>query len=531
MKKNHALGIAAAVFLSAAAITLSGYPVQAAQPVKSQTTVYNDMTIGPVDVGGMTKAEAEQAVNEYVEGLLAKKITLSLQGSDEKKIEATIADMGFAWANPELLNGIGSIGKGGNIIRRYKMMKDMENTPISFEMEFSVDAAKIQALLEAKLPELEVAAVDAVLTRTEEGFSITPETVGITVDVPASVSIISEYLLEHWNYEDCAVSLMAATLYPNITKADCEKIGTEPMGEFMTTYYSSSEARSGNIDVAVSKINGSLLMPGERFSCLEHMIPFTAENGYFPAGSYLNGKLVDSFGGGVCQVSTTLYNAVLLAELEVNQRNNHGLTVGYVQLSADAAIAESSGMDFIFTNNTNAPVYIEGVTKGKEVTFRIYGMDERPDNRSIAFKNVVVEVLNPPEDVVTEDPALAAGVTEITQSSHTGYRAELYKHIYIDGVETSKEKVNSSYYAPAPNYVSVGPGTAMTEGEPEVPGAPVEGTIEDVPADVIPGDPAQQAGQTPDGNASAGQTPVEGETVLQYYGPGMAPSGAPGSLQ
>ncbi|MBP3543684.1 MAG: VanW family protein, partial [Lachnospiraceae bacterium] len=353
MKKNHALGIAAAVFLSAAAITLSGYPVQAAQPVKSQTTVYNDMTIGPVDVGGMTKAEAEQAVNEYVEGLLAKKITLSLQGSDEKKIEATIADMGFAWANPELLNGIGSIGKGGNIIRRYKMMKDMENTPLSFEMEFSVDAAKIQALLEAKLPELEVAAVDAVLTRTEEGFSITPETVGITVDVPASVSIISEYLLEHWNYEDCAVSLMAATLYPNITKADCEKIGTEPMGEFMTTYYSSSEARSGNIDVAVSKINGSLLMPGERFSCLEHMIPFTAENGYFPAGSYLNGKLVDSFGGGVCQVSTTLYNAVLLAELEVNQRNNHGLTVGYVQLSADAAIAESSGMDFIFTNNTN----------------------------------------------------------------------------------------------------------------------------------------------------------------------------------
>lgn len=524
MKKNHALGIVAAVFFSAAAITLSGYPVQAAQAVKSQMKVYNEMTIGPVDVGGMTKAEAEQAVNEYVDGLRAKKITLSLPGSEDKKIEATIADMGFAWANPEVLEGVSAIGKGGNIIRRYKMMKDIENTAFSYEMEFSVDAAMIQSLIEANRSSLEMAATDAVLTKTEDGFSITPEVTGTTVDAVASATIISDYLLQQWNYEDCTVQLVATSLYPNITKADCEKISTEPMGEFMTTYYSSSESRSGNIDVAVSKINGTLLMPGERFSCLEHMIPFTAENGYFPAGSYLNGKLVDSFGGGVCQVSTTLYNAVLLAELEVNQRNNHGLTVGYVQLSADAAIAESSGMDFIFTNNTNAPVYIEGITKGKEVTFRIYGMDERPDNRTIKYKNVVVEVLSPPEDVVTEDPALAPGVTEITQSSHTGYRAELYKHIYIDGVETSKEKVNSSYYAPAPNYVSVGPGATMTEGQP---GAPVEGTIEEIPAGVTPENPAQQAGQMPTGDAPTGESPTD---AMQYYGPGMTPSGGPGAL-
>lgn len=520
MKKKHALGAAAALFVSAAAILASEYPVQAAG---SRMTMYQEMSIGPVDVGGMTKAEAEQAVSAYVEELRTRRITLVLPGDGEKRAEAAAGDMGFAWANTDVLEGIGTMSSGGNIIRRYKRMKDMENTQLSLDIEYCVDDAMIQAVIEASLPLLEEEATDAVLTKTEGGFTVTPEKAGRTADVAASVALIREYLLNQWSYEDCIIQLAETPLAPKLTRAECEKVETEPMGEFVTAYHSSSSSRSGNIDAAVSKINGTVLLPGERFSCLEHMIPFTAENGYFPAGSYLNGKLVDSFGGGVCQVSTTLYNAVLLAELEVNQRNNHGLTVGYVQLSADAAIAESSGMDFIFTNNTQAPVYIEGFTRNKEVTFRIYGMDERPDNRTIKYKNTVVEVLNPPEDVVTEDPALAAGVTQVTQSSHTGYRAELYKYVYIDGTEVSRERINTSYYAPAPNYVSVGPGTAVAEGETEETPAVPEGSEENIPAD------AALEGSLPPEN----QMPAEGTAAevppdaLSYHGPETLDGNAP----
>ncbi|MBO5278087.1 MAG: VanW family protein [Lachnospiraceae bacterium] len=492
MKRNHAYGIAAAAVLSAAAVTQTICPVQASAAVILQTTVYDGLTVGPVEIGGMTKEEAKKAVNEYVEELLTKKVTLSLQGSDEK-IEVTVEDTGFSWVNQEVIDEVAGIGKSGNVVRRYKAKKDIEYVPQTFEIEFAVDEAKIRQCIEMNREALEVQAVDAVLEKTEDGFSIIPEKNGITVDVDVSVQTVKNYLLNEWNYEDCTVQLAGAELIPSLTKAECQKIQSEPMAEFMTAYKSSSEARCGNIDAAVDKINGTLLLPGERFSCLEHMVPFTAENGYFPAGSYLNGKLVDSFGGGVCQVSTTLYNAVLLAELEVNQRNNHGLTVGYVQLSSDAAIAESSGMDFIFTNNTNAPVYLEGFTKNKTVTFRIYGMDERPENRTLEFKHVVTEVLEPPADVVTEDPALPAGTTQVTQSSHTGYRAELYKYIYIDGVETGREKVNSSYYAPAPNYVSVGPGTVLTEEPAGDTPADVPADIPvDVPSGVAPADPSQQ---------------------------------------
>lgn len=107
-------------------------------------------------------------------------------------------------------------------------------------------------------------------------------------------------------------------------------------------------------------IDGTLLYPGDEFSTYETVAPFSEANGYYMAGSYLNGKVVDSIGGGICQVSTTLYNAVLLAELDVTMRYNHSMVVSYVDPSADAAIAESSGKDFKFVNNTDYPIYIEG---------------------------------------------------------------------------------------------------------------------------------------------------------------------------
>ena len=93
------------------------------------------------------------------------------------------------------------------------------------------------------------------------------------------------------------------------------------------------------------------------------------------AGSYISGKVVDSIGGGICQVSTTLYNAALLAELEITERHTHSMTVSYVDLSADAAIAESAGKDFRFVNNTDYPIYIEGIIKNKQITFNIYGKE------------------------------------------------------------------------------------------------------------------------------------------------------------
>lgn len=258
MNKNHAYGIAAAIMLGAAAIIQATYPVCAEEVI--QTAVYDGIKVGPVEIGGMTKEEAKAAVEAYIEGLLAKKITLSLEGSD-KKIEALIGDTGLTWANPQVIDEIDRLGRSGNVIYRYKTKKDITNSGGSFSLEFSVDEAKIKAWIESNHAILESPAVDAVMQKTEEGFSITPEQVGSTVDIEASVLAVKEYLTKEWNYEDCTIALVGTVTNPTITKAECEKIGAVPMGAYTTSYTSSSSSRCKNIDVAVEKINGAILMP------------------------------------------------------------------------------------------------------------------------------------------------------------------------------------------------------------------------------------------------------------------------------
>ena len=109
----------------------------------------------------------------------------------------------------------------------------------------------------------------------------------------------------------------------------------------------------------------------------------------------MNGKVVDSLGGGICQVSTTLYNAVLLSELEVTERHNHSMIIAYVKPSMDAAIAESAGKDFRFVNRWENPVYIEGVTEGKQITFTIYGVEQRDPSHVVRYESETLSTTHP----------------------------------------------------------------------------------------------------------------------------------------
>ena len=148
---------------------------------------------------------------------------------------------------------------------------------------------------------------------------------------------IQEYLNNEWDKENAMIDLVAETTQPRGTKEELSMV-KDVLGTFTTSFSSSGYNRSGNVRNGCAKINGTLLYPGDTFSTYETVSPFTEANGYYEAGSYLNGLVIDSLGGGICQVSTTLYNAVLLAELEVTERFNHSMIVTYVDPSADAAI-------------------------------------------------------------------------------------------------------------------------------------------------------------------------------------------------
>ena len=187
----------------------------------------------------------------------------------------------------------------------------------------------------------------------------------------------------------------------------------------------------------------------------------TVANGYQAAAEYSSGNVVEGIGGGVCQVSTTLYNAVLKAELEIVERSPHSMVVSYVPVSRDAAIA-GDYKDMKFKNNMKVPVYIAASAQGGILSFRIYGEETRANNRKIEYKSQIIETIQPGAAVETVDKTKAASYRMVTQSAHVGYKAKLWKIVTVDGKRTDKILINSSSYAAEPEHITVGSSTSSS---------------------------------------------------------------------
>lgn len=425
-------------------------PVQAASKEKDNT-ISNGVYIAGIDVSGMTKEEAADAINEYLEELGNKTITFVI---DTNEVEVSALELGLKCTNTDVVEDAVNLGKTGNIIQRYKALKDLQRENKEYELELTFDDTAIENIINEKCIVFNVDPVDASIKRENGKFVVTDGQTGVGVDVSGSVKLVADSLKE-WNKDNTSIDLAVELVQPKATKEDFDKVN-DVLGTFTTSYTSSGTARSANVDNGARLVNGTVLLPGETFSTYEAISPFSVENGYYLAGSYLQGQVVDSLGGGICQVSTTLYNTVLRAELEVTERHNHSMIVGYVDPSADAAIAESAGKDFKFVNTTDAPIYIEGVTSGKKITFSIYGHETRQSNRTVEYKSVTLTTTEPVGAKYVLDGTLLFGQQKQTQAPHTGYTAKLYKHVYIDGKETEVTEVNYSSYKAEPAYISVG---------------------------------------------------------------------------
>ena len=242
------------------------------------------------------------------------------------------------------------------------------------------------------------------------------------------------------------------------------------------------------------------------------MHPFSLENGYKTATAYENGRSVDSIGGGVCQISTTLYNASLYAELEIVQRQNHSMTVSYVKPSMDAAIA-GTYKDLKIKNPYDTPIYIEGYTQGKTLTFTIYGKETRPSNRTLAFESETISTTPSPTQEI-QDPSLPAGKRVKVESGHTGLKSKLYKCVYVDGKLQDRTLLNSDTYNASKSVYRVGTGAAVpVETTPAETAAPTETEA------VAPAETQAPEIQAPETVAPAMESagPQPGEN----YGPGM----------
>jgi vancomycin resistance protein YoaR len=172
-------------------------------------------------------------------------------------------------------------------------------------------------------------------------------------------------------FDGSEATVLLTSTEPKITNADLSPLGTLRSAYF-TNYASSSSNRKSNLALAASKLDGHLLKPGEVFSYNNRVGPRTESRGWKTAHQFQDGQIVDGIGGGVCQSSSTLYNAVLLGGLKIVERHNHSLPVAYLSPARDASVSYGH-LDFKFANNTDGPLYITAAADGKKFHIRLYG--------------------------------------------------------------------------------------------------------------------------------------------------------------
>ena len=420
-------------------------------------TILKGVSIDKLDVSGMTREEALAALESYEKNLGGQSIKL---GIGDNVIEAKLSDLGVTFDNEDLVDEAIGVGHVGNIVKRYKDQKDLQHSGKTFPLSWQTNEDTVRTYVENNCTKYDKKAQNASLTRENGAFNFVAGTEGLELNVDSAVRTISDYLENSWTSDNTEVlNLETQVIEPEGSAEELANI-KDLLGSFTTSFSTSGSNRCKNVSSGASHINGTVLYPGEEFSAYETVSPFTEANGYAMAGSYLNGEVVDSMGGGICQVSTTLYNAVLRAELNVTERSPHSMTVHYVDLSEDAAIA-GTYKDFKFVNSTEYPIYIEGyTTSDKKITFNIYGKETRDKNRTISFESQMVSE-TPATTILQEDAGQGIGYKAVSSKGSSGYVAELYKIVKVNGVETDRIKVNKSTYKGTNRVVTYG-----TAGDP-----------------------------------------------------------------
>ena len=458
MKKIKLLAVAAIV-LAAGAFFLTNENIVKAD-VSKDLVIKEGVYIGGIDVSGMTEAQATEAVDTYVAGLQEQWITLV---GPKNTLRYQLKDLGLSAKTSVAVKEAVAVGNSGSLIKRFKAMQDLEKENYVVDMGLQIDKQLTANKIYGKRSKIDIKAIDNGVKRENGQFVYVPGQEGNEVDIVTAVKELNAYIGSDWELEkieNAKFTLASVVSQPRGSQEEVAVI-KDLLGTFTTNYSSSGWGRAKNVENGANKISGSIMYPGDEFSVYEAVNPFTKENGYELAGSYLNGETVESFGGGICQVSTTLYNAVLKAELEITKRYNHSMIVTYVDAAADAAIA-GTYKDLRFKNNYDFPIYIEAVYKNRNLTFNIYGVETRDANRKVTYESEIISENDPPTEF-TLSSSHALGSFIQTRSKHIGYVAKLWKVVKVNGVEQERTQVNKSTYSASCRKVTIGTAGATAE--------------------------------------------------------------------
>ncbi|WP_069997687.1 VanW family protein [Cellulosilyticum sp. I15G10I2] len=406
--------------------------------------------INETNISGLTRMEAYQKIQDSLNKQTENKNLVIYKGDISYKIP--FSNLGSEYNMEEVLDQAYAVGHQGNLFEKYRYMKNPPQKDTVFDLKHIYDKEKIHQTVEAYSSKFHIAPIDATIERKDRQFIVTPELEGQELDLVATVEKIFT-VLDSEPEADIKIEAEVNKIPAKYTSESFKDIQSI-VASFTTSFNNADANRNTNLAVAAHKIN-TMLLPGEVFSLAKQLEPINYNSGYRASKVIVNGRLEDGIGGGICQIASTLYNSLLLTNLDITMRQNHSLPVAYVPLGRDATYA-TNAIDFKFKNTTDYPLFIESYCENNKVYVNLFAHPSVKSEYEIKFDSVTTEVINPPAPKYIEDPELAQGTKVEELKALSGKKVKLYKLYYKENTLVKKELVNNSYYRPRGATIRVG---------------------------------------------------------------------------
>lgn len=403
------------------------------------------VTIAGIPVGGLTLEQAGRAADEIAVSRLASSVTLKIQ---DERLALTYAELGLIPHADEAVTDAYAIGRREPWLQAIFIRLQLARHPIDVPIRYTWNSEAVARLLAPMAVEIETLPRNAAVTVQDGQIVITQEShSGIAIDLAATGARIRSALGTGASDVEAVVHVTE----PAFTTEEARELQV-PLARFSTTI-PGTENRVHNITLAAAFLSGTILQPGEVFSYNKAVGPRTVERGFLEAPVLIDDELVPGDGGGICQVSSTLFNVALLADLEIQARANHSRPVAYLSIGRDATVSYD-GFDLRFKNTSERHILLWAWVNGRRLTITAFGTPV--PGKEVNIEVTESEVVTPPDGTVTKnDPELEEG-TIVTRDPLPGYRVRTYRIVTLNGQVVRHELVGRSLYRPVARTIKIG---------------------------------------------------------------------------
>lgn len=447
MNRRAVLALPLALVLAAAAAAV----VYAQQPY-----IYAGVSVAGVDMGGHSRDEVRQMVNMWQQDYQGRRLHM-YYGDEVFSLAAASVD--YRLDADGVVEAAWQYGRRGPLWQRLQEMWTAARHGHDVPLRFSYNEAKLNAWLAQVAAQVEAPARNATINLASG--EIEPQQPGRHVEL----SQLRQTVLAALAQRDVdSVPLTVAPVEPAVTVSDIKASGVSTIvASYTTTFNSADVNRTANIILGVRKLNGTILYPGQVISFNDVVGPRDAAHGFKEALEIVNGEFVPGIGGGICQVSSTLYNVVLKAGLKVVERYNHSKPLQYVPLGRDATVVYGV-LDFKFVNDTDRPLLLMGEVDGAKLRMVLLGPEKLDDEVEIV---TAAQHPIPPKLIQKPDDALPAGEIKLEKDGRPGYEVTTVRVVRYHGREIRREVLSKDTYQADDAVVRVGTRTVRAGAAPQ----------------------------------------------------------------